>query len=79
VFSHHIATNLLKVLPATLLVGLSVNAVALAFAIALDAVDVYWVCASAVANSEATMRDRIVKVGVSSRLRVKRMVTELCS
>jgi len=55
-----IATKRSKVLPATLLVGLSVNAVALALATAAAAVEVYCVCARPTAKkAERRMSERI--------------------
>jgi hypothetical protein len=58
-------TNLLNVLPAMLLVGLRVKAVARAFATADAAVEVYCVCAmTLVASAARTMRRRMMKAQV---------------
>jgi hypothetical protein len=54
-------TNLSNVLPMTLLVGISVNTVALADAIAAVPVDVYWTWANAVVRRQGSKsEDRIL-------------------
>jgi hypothetical protein len=62
VFSSQMVTNLLNVLPTTLLVGLKVKAVARAFATAEAAVEVYWVCASAPVRVVRRMRRYMMEI-----------------
>jgi hypothetical protein len=73
VFSHQILTKRSKVLPATLLVGLSVKAVALALATAAEAVDVYCVgvASARLKNTGRQIRDNIFQIFYLLRLRKK--------